>query len=64
MTLQGRLFANAIVTITGIILVGSASLVGFYQVKRSVHDLKDNTTPYQLNTLEFSKTLQEHGRAL
>jgi methyl-accepting chemotaxis protein len=44
----------------GILLIGIASLVGLYQVKEKIRDVTDNSTPYQLKTLELTKTLQEH----
>jgi signal transduction histidine kinase/DNA-binding response OmpR family regulator/HPt (histidine-containing phosphotransfer) domain-containing protein len=64
MTLRGKLFANMIVTIAGILLIGGASLLGFFYLNRSIHDVTDNSTPYQLKTLEFTKKLQEHANGL
>ena len=64
MTLQGKLFANAAITIAGILVIGAASFVGFARVERSIREVTDNSTPYQLKTLEFTKTLQEHANAL
>ena len=64
MTLQGKLFANASVTIIGILLIGAASLIGFVRVERSIREVTDNSTPYQMKTLEFTKMLQEHANTL
>ncbi len=64
MTLRGKLFANAFVTVAGILLIGAASLFGFFQVKQSIREVTDRSTPYQLKTLEFTKALQEHTNGL
>ncbi len=64
MTLRGKLTVNAVVTVAAVLVVGIASLVGFYHVKGKVRDVTDSSTPYQLKTLEFTKVLQEHAAAL
>ncbi len=64
MTLRGKLFANMFVTIAGILLIGAASLLGFFYLNRSIHEVTDSSTPYQLKTLEFTKKLQEHANGL
>ncbi|MGD0231815.1 MAG: response regulator [Syntrophorhabdales bacterium] len=64
MTLRGKLAVNAAVTVAAILFVGIASLIGFYYVKARIREVTDNSTPYQLKTLEFTKTLQEHAAVL
>ena len=64
MTLHGKLFANAFVTITGIVLIGAASLIGFRQVERSIREVTESSTPYQLKAMEITKTLQEQAHGL
>jgi signal transduction histidine kinase/CheY-like chemotaxis protein/HPt (histidine-containing phosphotransfer) domain-containing protein len=64
MTLRGKLTVNAAVTVAAVLVVGVASLIGFYNVKGRIGYVTDNSTPYQLKTLEFTKVLQEHAAAL
>lgn len=64
MTLQGKLVTNALVTMIGILLIGAASLLAFHYVEKSIREVTDSSTPYQLRTLEFTKSLQEHAASL
>jgi signal transduction histidine kinase/DNA-binding response OmpR family regulator/HPt (histidine-containing phosphotransfer) domain-containing protein len=64
MTLRGKLLSNGAITVTGILLISIAALIGIYQVKQRVFDVTENSTPRQLTTLEFTKTLQEHSALL
>ncbi len=64
MTLRGKLTVNAAVTVAAVLVVGVASLIGFYNVKGRIRAVTDDSTPYQLKTLEFTKLLQEHAAAL
>ena len=64
MTLRGKLLSSGAITVTGILLISIAALVGIYHVKQRVFDVTENSTPRQLTTLEFTKTLQEHSALL
>ena len=64
MTLRGKLLSNGAVTLTGILLISIAALIGIYQVKQRVFDVTENSTPRQITTIEFTKTLQEHSALL
>ncbi len=64
MTLRGKLLSNSAITVTGILLISIAALIGIYHVKQRVFDVTENSTPRQLTTLEFTKTLQEHSALL
>jgi signal transduction histidine kinase/DNA-binding response OmpR family regulator/HPt (histidine-containing phosphotransfer) domain-containing protein len=64
MTLRGKLLSTGAITVTGILLISIAALIGIYHVKQRVFDVTENSTPRQLTTLEFTKTLQEHSALL
>ena len=64
MTLRGKLNVSAATTVAAVLIVGVTSLVGFYHVKDKIRDVTEHSTPYQLETLEFTKTLQEHASTL
>ena len=59
MILHGKLFANAFVTITGIVLIGAPTLTGFRRVKRSIREVTESSPPHQLKAMEITRILQE-----
>ena len=64
MTIRGKLLSNSIVAVTGILLISVAALTGIYNVKQRVFDVTGSSTPRQLQALEFTKALSEHGALL
>jgi hypothetical protein len=64
MGLRGKLLFISAITITGILLISIATLIGIYHVRQSVLDVTENSTPRQLTNIEFTKELQEHGTLL
>lgn len=64
MTLREKLLLNNAITITGILIISLAALIGVYHVRERVFDLTEKSTPRQITNIEFTKTLQEHGALL
>ena len=64
MTPKRKLLYNGLVTATGIFLIGIVALIGIYHVRQGIFDVTEKSTPRQLKTLAFIKTLQEHGTLL
>jgi methyl-accepting chemotaxis protein len=60
MTIKTKLFANMLITIIGIVVIGGFSLAGMKFVQGKLSVLTEKSTPYQLKTIEFQRALQEH----
>jgi len=60
MTIKKKLYINMIVIASGFAILGGLSLIGMKFVQRNLYVLTEQSTPYQLKTLELHKTLQEH----
>ena len=60
MTVRGKLVINLIVTIIGIVLIGTLGLTGLYQSRDKIKDVIDRSTPRQLRAIEYTKTMEEH----
>lgn len=60
MTIRKKLLLFAILTITGIAVIGGVSLVGMRIIQGKLHLLTERSTPYQLKTIELQRTMQEH----
>ncbi|KAF0217279.1 MAG: methyl-accepting chemotaxis [Geobacteraceae bacterium] len=60
MTIKTKLFANMMLTIIGILVIGGFSLAGMKFVQSKLSVLTEQSTPYQLKTIELQRALQEH----
>jgi two-component system, sensor histidine kinase and response regulator len=64
LALRGKLLSNSAVTIIAVLIISIAALTGIYKVRQRVFDVTESSTPGQLKTVEFTKTLQEHATLL
>jgi|GEM_PF-3406964 len=60
MTIKRKLLFNTMLTLFGIIIIGSVSCIGLKEVKEKIYSLTEKSTPFQLKTVEFTRALQEH----
>jgi methyl-accepting chemotaxis protein len=60
MRIKSKLFINVGITIIGFIIIVGFSLIGMKYVQRNLFKLTEQSTPYQLKTIELQKALQEH----
>lgn len=60
MTIRKKLMLFAVLTITGIAVIGGVSLVGMRFIQGKLHVLTERSTPFQLKTIELQRTMQEH----
>jgi len=64
MTIKAKLYANMLITITGILVIGGFSLAGMKFVQSKLSVLTEQSTPYQLKTIDLQRALQEHTSSL
>jgi len=60
MTIKRKLLLNTLLTLLGIIIIGSVSFIGLKEVKEKIYSLTEKSTPFQLKTVEFTRAVQEH----
>ena len=60
MTIRKRLILNTIIAVTGILIVGGTCCLGLKILQERIYKLTQISTPFQLKTIEFTKSLQEH----
>lgn len=60
MKIKKKLFVSAAITITGFVIIIGFSLIGMKYVQRNLFKLTEQSTPYQLKTIELQKALQGH----
>jgi methyl-accepting chemotaxis protein len=60
MTIRKKLFLNTMLTVLGIVIIGSTCCVGLDILKDKIYSLTEVSTPFQLKTIELTKALQEH----
>lgn len=60
MTIKKKLLFNMLLTVSGFILIAGFSLVGMKFVQKNLAALTEKSTPYQLKTIEFQRSLQAH----
>ena len=64
MTIKSKLYLIMAVTVVGIIAIGGSSLIGMNVVKSKLNILTERSTPYQLQTIELQRAIQEHTSGL
>ena len=64
MTIKGKLYLIMAVTVIGIVAIGGSSLIGMNMVKGKLNILTERSTPYQLQTIELQRAIQEHTSGL
>ena len=64
MSIKGKLYLIMAVTVIGIIAIGGSSLIGMSVVKNKLNILTERSTPYQLQTIELQRAIQEHTSGL
>lgn len=64
MTIKSKLYLIMAVTVVGILAIGGSSLVGMNVVKSKLNILTERSTPYQLQTIELQRAIQEHTSGL
>jgi methyl-accepting chemotaxis protein len=60
MRIKSKLFINVAITIIGFVIIIGFSLIGMKYVQKNLFKLTEQSTPYQLKTIELQKALQEH----
>jgi methyl-accepting chemotaxis protein len=60
MKLSYKLYLCASIGLVGLIIVGSVSVLGMRFVGGQIRQLTEKSTPAQLKTIDFQRTLQEH----
>lgn len=60
MLIRTKLLLFAALTIVGIGVVGGVSLSGMRLIQGDLHVLTEQSTPYQLKTIELQRSMQEH----
>jgi len=60
MTIRKKLLLNTIVAVVGIIIVGATCCIGLKILQERIYSLTEISTPFQLKTVELTKSLQEH----
>ena len=64
MTIKSKLYLIMAVTVVGIMAIGGSSLIGMTVVKGKLNILTERSTPYQLQTIELQRAIQEHTSGL
>lgn len=64
MSIKGKLYLIMAVTVIGILAIGGSSLIGMSVVKNKLNILTERSTPYQLQTIELQRAIQEHTSGL
>ena len=60
MLIRTKLLLFAALTVVGIGVVGGVSLSGMRLIQKDLHILTEQSTPYQLKTIELQRSMQEH----
>ncbi|MBA4374416.1 MAG: hypothetical protein C0402_16315 [Thermodesulfovibrio sp.] len=60
MTIRKRLYLNIVIVTAAIVLIIGLSLFGMRFVRENLSILTEQSTPYQLRTVELQRSLQEH----
>ena len=60
MLIRTKLLLFAVLTVVGIGVVGGVSLSGMRLIQKDLHILTEQSTPYQLKTIELQRSMQEH----
>jgi methyl-accepting chemotaxis protein len=60
MTIKKKLYINMLTTIVAIVSIAGFSMVGIKFVQNNISKLTEQSTPYQLKTVELQRALQEH----
>ncbi len=60
MTIKKRLYLNIAIVASAIVLIIALSLFGMRFVRENLSILTEQSTPYQLRTVELQRALQEH----
>ena len=64
MTIKFKLFLNVAIVVIAISVVVISALVSSQAINRSINDLTQKTTPYQLAALNQQRVLQSHASSL
>ncbi|RJQ55295.1 MAG: methyl-accepting chemotaxis protein [Nitrospiraceae bacterium] len=59
MTIKSKLTLNVIIVLSIVAAVSATSIIGMGFVKRKLFYLTEQSTPYQMRTVEFQKAIQE-----
>ena len=60
MTIKKKLYINMLTTIVAIVSIAGFSMVGIKFLQNNISKLTEQSTPYQLKTVELQRALQEH----
>ncbi len=60
MTIKKKLYINMLITIAAIAAIAGFSMIGIKFVQGNISKLTEQSTPYQLKTVELQRALQEH----